>query len=148
MVVTGPFKIDKDSITESQLTMNKVDTAWNADQTDLEKMVIYNGETPAVTPLVLSKDIDYATHGFPIATEKSFEDQGIRIIRAPTYSGPALYFNYAKIKAVADPRVRRAIAKAIDMDENGTVSLAESAKRSQYMTGVSDVLIKDWVSEE
>jgi peptide/nickel transport system substrate-binding protein len=50
MVVTGPFKIDKDSITESQLTMNKVDTAWNADQTDLEKMVIYNGETPAVTP--------------------------------------------------------------------------------------------------
>ena len=148
MVVTGPFKIDKDSITESQLTMNKVDTAWNADQTDLEKMVIYNGETPAVTPLVLSKDVDYATHGFPIATEKSFEDQGIRIIRAPTYSGPALYFNYAKIKAVADPKVRQAIAKAIDMDENGTVSLAESAKRSQYMTGVSDVLIKDWVSED
>jgi peptide/nickel transport system substrate-binding protein len=34
------------------------------------------------------------------------------------------------------------------MDENGTVSLAASAKRSQYMTGVSDVLIKDWVSEE
>src|SRR5829696_7557897 len=148
MVVTGPFKVDKDSITESQLTMNKVDTAWNADQTDLDRMVIYNGETPAVTPLVLSKDIDYATHGFPIATEKSFEDQGIRIIRAPTYSGPALYFNYAKIKAVADPKVRRAIAKAIDMDENGTVSLAKSAKRSQYMTGVSDVLIKDWVSGE
>jgi peptide/nickel transport system substrate-binding protein len=148
MVVTGPFKIDKDSITESQLTMNKVDTAWNAGQTDLEKMVIYNGETPAVTPLVLSKDVDYATHGFPIATEESFEEQGIRIIRAPTYSGPALYFNYAKIQAVADPKVRQAIAKAIDMDENGTVSLAESAKRSQYMTGVSDVLIKDWVSEE
>jgi peptide/nickel transport system substrate-binding protein len=148
MVVTGPFNIDKDSITESQLTMNKVDSAWNADKTDLEKMVIYNGETPAVTPLVLSKDVDYATHGFPIATEKSFQDQGIRIIRAPTYSGPALYFNYAKIKAVADPKVRRAIAKAIDMDENGTVSLAKSAKRSQYMTGVSDVLIKDWVSEE
>jgi peptide/nickel transport system substrate-binding protein len=148
MVVTGPFKIDKDSITESQLTMNKVDTAWNADQTDLEKMVIYNGVTPAVTPLVLSKDVDYATHGFPIATEKSFEEQGIRIIRAPTYSGPALYFNYAKIKAVADPKVRQAIAKAIDMDENGTVSLAESAKRSQYMTGVSDILVKDWVSEE
>ena len=148
MVVSGPFNIDKDSITESQLTMTKVDTAWNADQTDLDKMVIYNGETPAVTPLVLSKDIDYATHGFPIATEKSFEDQGIRIIRAPTYSGPALYINYEKVKALADPRARRALAKAINMDENGTVSLAESAKRSEYMTGVSDVLIKDWVSQE
>src|SRR5215204_4711226 len=148
MVVTGPFNIDKKSITESQLTMNKVDSAWNADQTDFEKMIIYNGEVPAITPIVLSKDVDYATHGFPLATEKSFKEQGIRILRPPTYSGPALYFNYAKIKAVADPKVRRAIAKAIDMDENGTVSLAKSAKRSQYMTGVSDVLIKDWVSEE
>ena len=148
MVVTGPFNIDKKSITESQLTMNKVNTAWNADQTDFEKMIIYNGEVPAITPIVLSKDVDYATHGFPLATEKSFKEQGIRILRPPTYSGPALYFNYAKIKAVADPRVRQAIAHAIDMNENGTVSLADSAKRSEYMTGVSDVLIKDWISQQ
>jgi peptide/nickel transport system substrate-binding protein len=148
MVVTGPFNIDKKSITESQLTMNKVDTAWNADQTDFEKMIIYNGEVPAVTPIVLSKDIDYATHGFPLATEKSFKEQGIRILTPPTYSGPALYLNYAKIKAVADPQVRRAIAHAIDMDENATVSMADSGKRSKYMTGVSDVLIKDWVSDQ
>ena len=148
MVVSGPFNIDKNSITESELTMKKVETAWNADRTDFEKMVIYNGEVPAVTPIVLSKDIDYATHGFPLATEKSFKEQGIRILRPPTYSGPALYFNYAKIKAVADPRVRHAIAHAIDMYENATVSLADSARRSKYMTGVSDVLIKDWVSDQ
>jgi peptide/nickel transport system substrate-binding protein len=148
MAVTGPFNIDKKSITESQLTMDKVDTAWNADHTDFDRMIIYNGEVPAVTPIVLSKDIDYATHGFPLATEKSFKDQGIRILRPPTYSGPALYFNYAKIKAVADPKVRQAIAHAIDMYENATVSLADSARRSKYMTGVSDVLIKDWVSDQ
>jgi len=146
LVVSGPYNIDKKSITESELTMDKVDTAWNADRTKFDKLVIYNGEVPAVTPIVLSKDIDYATHGFPLATEKSFTEQGIRILRPPTYSGPALYFNYAKIKAVADPQVRRAIAHAIDMYENATVSLADSAKRSEYMTGVSDVMIKDWVS--
>jgi peptide/nickel transport system substrate-binding protein len=148
MVVSGPFNIDKKSITESELTMDKVETAWNADKINFDRMIIYNGEVPAVTPIVLSKDIDYATHGFPLATEKSFEEQGIRILRPPTYSGPALYFNYAKIKAVADPRVRHAIAHAIDMYENATVSLADSAKRSKYMTGVSDVLIKDWVSDQ
>lgn len=148
MVVTGPFNINKKTITESQLTMDKVETAWNADRTDFDRMIIYNGEVPAVTPIVLSKDVDYATHGFPLATEKSFEDQGIRILRPPTYSGPALYFNFAKIKAVADPRVRRAIAHAVDMYENATVSLADSAKRSKYMTGVSDILIKDWVSDQ
>jgi peptide/nickel transport system substrate-binding protein len=148
MVVSGPYNIDKKSITESELTMDKVDTAWNADSTKFDKLIIYNGEVPAVTPIVLSKDIDYATHGFPLATEKSFKEQGIRILRPPTYSGPALYFNYAKIKAVADPRVRQAIAHAIDMYENATVSLADSAKRSEYMTGVSDVIIKDWVSDQ
>jgi peptide/nickel transport system substrate-binding protein len=148
MVVSGPYNIDKGSITESQLTMNKVKTAWSADSTKLDKLIIYNGEVPAITPIVLSKDVDYATHGFPLATEKSFKEQGIRILRPPTYSGPALYFNYAKIKAVADPRVRQAIAHAIDMYENATVSLADSAKRSKYMTGVSDVLIKDWVSDQ
>src|SRR5918993_5307800 len=148
MVVSGPYNIDKKSITQSELTMDKVDTAWNADSTKFDKLIIYNGEVPAVTPIVLSKDIDYATHGFPLATEKSFKEQGIRILRPPTYSGPALYFNYAKIKAVADPRVRRAIAHAIDMYENATVSLADSARRSKYMTGVSDIIIKDWVSDQ
>ncbi len=148
MVVSGPFNIDKKTITESQLTMDKVETAWNADRTNFDRMIIYNGEVPAVTPIILSNDVDYATHGFPLATEKSFEEQGIRILRPPTYSGPALYFNYAKIKAVADPKVRQAIAHAIDMDENATVSLADSAIRSKYMTGVSDVVIRDWVSDQ
>jgi peptide/nickel transport system substrate-binding protein len=148
MVVSGPFNIDKKTITESQLTMDKVETAWNADRTNFDRMIIYNGEVPAVTPIILSNDVDYATHGFPLATEKSFEEQGIRILRPLTYSGPALYFNYAKIKAVADPKVRQAIAHSIDMDENATVSLADSAIRSKYMTGVSDVLIRDWVSDQ
>lgn len=147
MVVSGPFQIDKASITESQLTMNKVKTAWNADTVKFDRIVNYNGETPAVTPIVLSKDIDYATHGFPIATEKSFQEQGIRIVRPPSYTGPALYFNYAKLKAVADPEVRQAIAMAVNRDENAVVSLAESAKKSRYMTGVSDNIINAWVSK-
>ena len=148
MVVSGPFQIDKDSMTESQLTMEKVDSAWNADQVNFDKLVIYNGETPAVTPIALSQDIDYATHGFPVATEKQFIKQGMEILRPPTYSGPALYFNYDNVKPAADPRVRQAIAMAIDRDENGTVSLGQSAKRSEYMTGVSDITMRDWLTED
>ena len=50
MVVSGPFKIDEDSISRiaahhEQQTPRGTLTRW-----DLEKMVIYNGETPAVTP--------------------------------------------------------------------------------------------------
>ena len=93
MVVLGPYAIDPASITESQMILNKVDTSFWADTVRFDRMVNYNGETPVVTPLVLSGDVDYATHGFPPATEREFMSLGYRIIRAPIYGGPALYFN-------------------------------------------------------
>ncbi|MEJ7654939.1 MAG: ABC transporter substrate-binding protein, partial [Chloroflexia bacterium] len=148
MVVSGPYKIDTGAMTEAQLSLSKVPTAWNANIVQFDKIVLYNGETPAVTPIVLSKQVDYATHGFPPATEKAFEALGIRVVRPPVYSGPALFFNYAKVKAVADPRVRQAIAMAINKETNATISLGESAKVSRYMTGVADSIIERWVSEQ
>lgn len=147
MVVSGPFKVDADSITESQLTLVKVPTAWNADQVGFDKIVLYNGETPTVTPIVLAKEVDYATHGFPPATEAQFQSEGIRILRPPIYTGPALYMNQ-DIYPLNVKAVRQAIAYAINRDENATVSLGESAKRQQYMTGFSDNLVPLWISEE
>ncbi|MCB0084405.1 MAG: hypothetical protein KDE47_25870, partial [Caldilineaceae bacterium] len=93
MVVLGPYKIDPASITESQMILNKVDTSYWADIVKFDRMVNYNGETPVVTPLVLSGDVDYATHGFPPATEREFISQGYRIIRAPIYGGGAIFLN-------------------------------------------------------
>jgi peptide/nickel transport system substrate-binding protein len=148
MVVSGPFKPNRDSMTESQMTLEKVKSAYHADKVNFDRMVLYNGETPAVTPLVMSKDIDYATHGFPVASERAFRDNGFRIIRPPVHYGQAVYFNYEKIKAADDPRVRRAIAMAIDKDETATVSLGESAKKPKYMTGVADSIIENFVAQE
>ncbi len=84
MVVLGPYKIDKDSITESQMTLNKVETSFMAENVNFDRIINFNGETPTVTPLVLAGEIDYATHGFPPATERQFMEEGIRIIRAPS----------------------------------------------------------------
>jgi peptide/nickel transport system substrate-binding protein len=148
MVVTGPYQIDPPSITEAQLTLTKVPTAWDANTVNFDKLVLYNGETPAITPVVLSKEADYATHGFPPATEKAFQQQGVRIIRPPVYSGPALYINYAKVKALANPKVRQAIAMAINRDENGAVSLGESAKKATYMGGAPDRILERWMSKD
>ena len=147
MVVSGPFQIDTASITEAQLTMNKVPTAWNANTVLFDRIVWFNGETPTITPLVLSGEVDYATHGFPPATELALQGQGTRIIRPPVYSGPALFINYATVKPLADPKVRQAIALAINRDENGTVSLGQSARKSEYMGGVPDRILERWVSE-
>jgi peptide/nickel transport system substrate-binding protein len=147
MVVSGPFKIDPASITEAQLTLKKVPTAWNADKVLFDEIVLYNGETPDVTPIVLAKEVDYATHGFPPATEKEFVDIGLRILRPPIYSGPAIYFNH-DIYPFNLKEFRHAIAYAINREENATVSLGESAIPPKYMAGFSDALVPIWLPEE
>ena len=147
MVVLGPYAIDPDSITESQMILNKVETSYWADTVRFDRMVNYNGETPVVTPLVLSGDVDYATHGFPPATEREFMSLGYRIIRAPIYSGPALYFNHT-IHPFDMKEVRQALAYAINFEENAFISLAESGVAQECMCGFSDNIAPLWLGED
>jgi peptide/nickel transport system substrate-binding protein len=147
MVTLGAFKIDPASITEAQMILNKVPTSFMADWVKFDRIVNYNGETPDVTPLVLAGDVDYATHGFPPATDLEFQAQGIRVIRAPVYSGPALYFNMT-MHPFELKEFRQALAYAIDRDENATVAMAASGKRQMTMSGFSDNLAPLWLTEE
>ncbi|MCI0399401.1 MAG: ABC transporter substrate-binding protein [Chloroflexi bacterium] len=147
MVVLGPYKIDQSSITESQLILNRNETSFMADWVHFDRLVNFNGETPDITPLVLAQEVDYATHGFPPATESQFIADGIRIIRAPLYTGPALYFNM-DIHPFELPEFRQAVAYAIDRDENGFISLADSGRRQLLMSGFSDNLAPGWLTEE
>ncbi len=146
MIGTGPFILDPKNLTEAEVTLTKFAGAWNADKVAFDRLRVVNGETATVTPLVLAKEVDYATHGFPPATVKQFQQEGIRILRPPLYSGPAIYFNN-DIYPLNRVEVRRAIAYAINRDENAVVSLGESAKRQRYMAGFSDNLVPLWVSE-
>ena len=129
------------------MILNKVDTSYWADTVRFDRMVNYNGETPVVTPLVLSGDVDYATHGFPPATEREFMAQGYRIIRAPIYSGPALYFNHT-LYPFNVKEVRQALAYAINFEENAFVSLAESGVAQVCMCGFSDNITPLWLSAD
>jgi peptide/nickel transport system substrate-binding protein len=146
--VTGPFMIDTNSITSAQLTMVRNDLAWNVDQVHFDRIINYNGEDGAdIAPLVLSEDVDYATHGFPPASERQMLDEGIRIIRPPIYSGPALYINYGRHgETLGDKRVRQAIAHAVNREQSGQIALAESGVAVQYMTGMSDNFIEQWMA--
>ncbi|MBW7883407.1 MAG: peptide ABC transporter substrate-binding protein [Caldilineaceae bacterium] len=147
MVVLGPYKIDSSTITESQMILNKVPTSFMADRVKFDRLVNFNGETPVVTPLVLAGDVDYATHGFPPATEREYINLGYRIIRAPNYNGPALYLNH-KVAPFDQKEVRQALAYAIDRNENGVVSLGDSGRAVQNMAGFSDNLVPNWLTEE
>lgn len=143
----GPYKIDPSTITESQLTMVRNTGGFAADTASFDKVVVYQGETAAITPLVLNGDVDYATHGFPLATDRQFVSQGLRVVRGPAYSGPALFPHWEKARAFQDKRVRQAVAHAVNKEESATVTYGESAKAPRYMAGFSDNLVPLWISE-
>ena len=142
----GPYKIDGASVTAAQLTMVRNTGGLFADKVNFDKIVIYQGETAEVTPLVLNGDIVYATHGFPLATDQAFQDKGYRIIRGPILTGPALYINWEKAPELQDKRLRQAIAMAFNREEAGKIFYGTSARAPKYMTGFSDGLVPNWVN--
>jgi peptide/nickel transport system substrate-binding protein len=148
LVVNGPYTIDPASITNAQFDMPKNPKSFWADQVAFDKIVNFNGETDTISAVVLSKEVDYATHGFAPATELQFGEEGIRVLRPPTYGGGAIVFNFGAHPEFADKRVRQALAQAIDRAQTGFVSLGESGVAVNYMTGISDNLVPTWVSEE
>ncbi|RLG83710.1 MAG: ABC transporter substrate-binding protein, partial [Thermoprotei archaeon] len=151
MLVTGPYMIDVPSITDSELWLKKNPKSYFAKYAKFDWIRVYNGETPVITPLVLAKKVDYATHGFPVATEKQFRKIGIKILRPPTYFGPAIYFNY-KHKEYGElfskKEFRKAIAYAINKTETGFVSLGLSGKPVKYFTGVPELITLNWMKPE
>jgi peptide/nickel transport system substrate-binding protein len=147
MVVLGPYKIDPASITEATLVLNKVDTSYWADKVRFDKIVNYNGETPVITPLVLSGDVDYATHGFPPATVEEFMNLGYRVLRPPIYNGPTIGFNMT-IHPFEMKEFRQAVAYAVDRAQNGQVAFAESGVPVKWMTGMSDNFVDTWLTED
>jgi peptide/nickel transport system substrate-binding protein len=148
ITASGPYNIDLSSVTSNQLTMPKNPKSYLADKVKFDSVLLYQGETEAVTPLILQKKIDYATHGFPVASEEEFVKKGYRIIRPPVYSGPAIFFNYDKVPEFSDKRARQALAYAINRNENGTVGEGKSGKGVVYMAGLSDTAIPTWLSAD
>ena len=144
----GPYKMDPASITEAQLTMVKNPGGLFADKVNFDKIIIYNGETEQVTPLILAGDVDYATHFFPIATEKAFEAQGLKIVRGPFYTGPALYFHWENAPQFQDPRLRQAVAFALDRDEGNHVAYGDKTAAPKWCAAASDTLLQAWLSAD
>ncbi len=142
----GPFVMDTESITDASLKLLKNEGGIGSDTTAFNDVTIWNGETETVFPLVVDGQLWYATHGFAPAQEEAQISAGLDIIRNPYYSGPALYFNQTN-ELFANPVFRQAVAYAIDRDENGFVSLGESGRAVELMTGVSDNLIGAYVDE-
>lgn len=145
-VGTGPYMWTGE-ITESEVWLKKNPNHWAADEIKFEWIKLYNGETPTVTPLVLGFKVDYATHGFPPATEMEYYRIGVSVFRPPVHSGPAILFNH-ELYPFDQPEFRRAIDHAINKSENAYVSLMYSAKAIEVPTGLPLELDPLWITPE
>ncbi|HEX5415080.1 MAG TPA: ABC transporter substrate-binding protein [Chloroflexota bacterium] len=151
IIAVGPYNIDQSSITNAQLTLTKVATAWNAAQVKFDKITLFNGETPTVTPLVLAKKVDYATHGFAPATLQALAQEGVRLQQVPTYGGSAILLNYgdAKVqKVLGDKRVRQALAMAVNGDDVGFTAGGVKGTGVKTWAGFSEVLVPLWLTKD
>jgi len=149
-LASGPYIMDLKTLTEASVEYAKNPTGLGADTARFDKIKLYVGETPVSTPLVLQKEMDFATNGYAVATDQQMKSTGIRVLRTPTHFGPAICFNFAnaKLKVFGDKRVRQAIAHAVKRDDNGIVSLGESGKAVKYMSGVTDGVTERWMSKD
>jgi len=149
MITTGPFKIDQASMTNARVDLVRNTNSWATDKVNFDKVVLFNGETDQITPVVLAKDVDYATHGFPPATEQAFKAAGIRVGRPPVFNGSAIFFNYDKIgNVIGDKKVRQALYMAIDREQNAKITYADSGKGVKAPTNIADSWAPDWLSAD
>ncbi|HVX42808.1 MAG TPA: ABC transporter substrate-binding protein [Mycobacteriales bacterium] len=149
IISSGPFKPDTSSVNDSQLTMMKNDKCYFADKVKFDKVIDYASfDWNSIVPIILQKKLSYTTGGPSPAVERRMIKAGLRIVRSPIYSGPALYFNYAKLPEFADKRSRQALCYAFDHAQNGKVSLGKSGKLIKLYAGISDVQVPTWLSEQ
>jgi peptide/nickel transport system substrate-binding protein len=109
-VVNGPFQIDQGSITQKKLTLAANPTSWAHGLVRFDKIVLYNGNTTTVTPIVLAGQVDYLTHGFPPATIRAFQARGDTIVRPPLYYGAGILPNQARLPVLRNKAARQAPA--------------------------------------
>jgi peptide/nickel transport system substrate-binding protein len=144
-IVSGPYQIDPTSITQGQLTLNRNPNSWAKDMVKFDKIVLYNGETAVITPVVLAGLVDYATHGFPPATDREFRQKGFTVISTPTYYGFGILPNYKRVPSFQDARVRQALMYMINRPQMGPVVEGKGGIPNQYVTGMSDHLVPIWL---
>ncbi len=146
MIVDGPYQVDMSKLASASATLTRNPTAWDAKVVKFNSIVLWNGETPTVTPVVLAKEMDYGTYGFPQATAAQFKKIGLTIASPPTHSGPAILFNW-KVYPFNLPQVRQAITYAINRKQNATAAMGPYYSAVKYEVGFADQQVTQWMTK-
>ncbi len=141
---TGPFYLDPANVTESSVELLLNETSFLADTVNFGKVVVYNGDVAALTPLVLNGEVDFLTHQFPATSLDTFSGMGYKIMQVDGVDGLAIYFNEA-VAPLAIKEVRQAIAYVVDRNRVGELALPGVTRGTEYITGLGDAMAEQWL---
>ena len=141
---TGPYYLASENISQSHIELLKNDTSFLADTVNFDKVLVYNGDVPDLTPLVLNSQVDYLTHQFPASSMQSFLNLGYETIQLQGVDGIGLYFNGA-VKSLGEKEVRQALAYIIDRNKVAELALPGVTRGTKYVSGLGDLMTETWV---
>lgn len=141
---TGPYYLDPAKVTESSIELMKNESSFLASTVNFSKVVVYNGDVAALTPLVLNGEVDFLTHQFPAASMETFTGMGYASLQVPGVDGIAIYFNQA-VEPLNVKEVRQAIAYVVDRVRVGDLALPGVSRGTKYTSGLGDVMTEKWV---
>jgi len=141
---TGPYYLAPENVSQSHIELLKNESSFLADTVNFDKVLVYNGDVPDLTPLVLNKEVDYLTHQFPASSMQSFTDLGYETIQLQGVDGIAMYFNGA-VKSLGEKEVRQAIAYVIDRNKIADLALPGVTRGTKYVSGLGDLMTETWV---
>lgn len=139
-ICSGPFKLDLGQSSDTVLTFVKNTGGFAADKVKFEKVTIYKGDNKAAAQFLVEREVDYATNAFTPTEHETFKAvPGLKMLETPAYDGVGVMFNYAAKPELKDPRVRKALAYAIDSEKVGTIARGNTFYVSKYDNGLPDV---------
>ena len=141
---TGPYYLDPAKVNQSNVELQKNENSFLAGTVNFDKVIVYNGDVPDLTPLVLNGEVDYLTHQFPAPSIANFERIGYTTIQLQGVDGIAVYFNQA-VQPLDLKEVRQAIAYVIDRNRVGELALPGVTRGTKYLSGLGDTMTEKWV---
>lgn len=141
---TGPYYLDPANVTESSVVLLKNKNSFLADVVKFDKVIVYNGDVAALTPLVLNGEVDFLTHQFPAPSLETFAAMGYKIMQVDGVDGLAIYFNEA-VAPLDLKEVRQGIAYVVDRNRVGKLALPGVTRGTKYITGLGDAMAEQWL---
>lgn len=145
MVVNGPFQIDPTSLTPDQVTLQRNPGSWASPRVGFDRIILYNGDSATIAPVVLAGQVDYLTHGFAPATDRAFLKKGLTVITTPLYWGFGILPNYIKVPALQHKVARQALMYMVDRAQMAPVIEGKGGLPNKYVTGFNDHLVPQWL---